>query len=337
MPLEEVIRQNIGDLFPGMEVLDHAAFRVTRDADFEVSDEADDLLEAVEVELRRRRMGEVVRVELESGAHQELREQLVDALGVEESEVFELDGLLDLADLMEVYSTPGSPRPARRALPQRDPGAVRRRPRRARRHVRRDPQARRARPPPLRVVLALGRALRRAGRGRSRRARDQADRVPHERRVDPRPAAHRGDRARQAGGLPRRAQGALRRAGEHRLGPPPRGGRRPRDLRRARAEDPRQVDPRDPPRGRRGAPLRPRRDGQLQPEDRAPLHRPRPVHLRRGHRRRRRRHVQPAHRLRAPRAEPQGPARPARAARRDHRADRARDRARARPARTSGS
>jgi polyphosphate kinase len=109
VPLEEVIRQNIGDLFPGMEVVDHAAFRVTRDADFEVSDEADDLLEAVEVELRRRRMGEVVRVELESGSHQELREQLVQALGVEESEVFELDGLLDLANLMEVYSTHGHP------------------------------------------------------------------------------------------------------------------------------------------------------------------------------------------------------------------------------------
>src|SRR5919198_6239562 len=59
--LEEVIAAHLQALFPGMEVVDSGVFRVTRDADFEVSDEADDLLEAVEAELRRRRFGEVVR------------------------------------------------------------------------------------------------------------------------------------------------------------------------------------------------------------------------------------------------------------------------------------
>ena len=62
--LEEVIAHHLGALFPGMEIVDHHLFRVTRDADLEVSDDAADLLQAVEDELRRRRFGEVVRVEL---------------------------------------------------------------------------------------------------------------------------------------------------------------------------------------------------------------------------------------------------------------------------------
>ena len=64
--LEELIAANLGALFPGMEIVDHGLFRVTRDADFEVADEADDLLEAVEAELRRRPFGEVVRLEIEA-------------------------------------------------------------------------------------------------------------------------------------------------------------------------------------------------------------------------------------------------------------------------------
>ena len=64
VPLEELIAANLDALFPGMEIVDYDFFRVTRDADFTVSDEADDLLQAVEDELRRRRFGEVVRVEV---------------------------------------------------------------------------------------------------------------------------------------------------------------------------------------------------------------------------------------------------------------------------------
>jgi len=63
--LEEVIAAHLDALFPGIEILDHGCFRVTRDADFTVSDEADDLLTAVEAELRRRRFGEVVRAEVD--------------------------------------------------------------------------------------------------------------------------------------------------------------------------------------------------------------------------------------------------------------------------------
>ena len=60
-------RQHLDALFPGMEIVEHGVFRVTRDADFEVSDEADDLLAAVETELRRRRFGEAVRLEVDAG------------------------------------------------------------------------------------------------------------------------------------------------------------------------------------------------------------------------------------------------------------------------------
>ena len=99
VPLEEAIAANLDALFPGTEVVDHGYFRVTRDADFTVSDEADDLLQAVQDEIRRRRFGEVVRLEIAAGMNPKLREQLIDALRLEDREVYDVDGLIDLADL----------------------------------------------------------------------------------------------------------------------------------------------------------------------------------------------------------------------------------------------
>ncbi|HET7507114.1 MAG TPA: polyphosphate kinase 1 [Solirubrobacterales bacterium] len=107
VPLEEVIAANLDALFPGIEVIDHGYFRVTRDADFNVSDEADDLLQAVEDELRRRRFGEVVRLEVEDGMNPKLRAQLVEALRLEDREVYDIDGLLDLSDLESITEVPG--------------------------------------------------------------------------------------------------------------------------------------------------------------------------------------------------------------------------------------
>ena len=107
VPLDDLIAANLASLFPGMEVVDHALFRVTRDTDYDVSDEADDLMQAVEEELRRRRFGEVVRLEVEADMDERLRDQLVAALGVEEHQVYEADGLLDLADLWDVVGLPG--------------------------------------------------------------------------------------------------------------------------------------------------------------------------------------------------------------------------------------
>ncbi len=107
VPLEGVIASNLDMLFPGTEILSHAAFRVTRDADFTVSDEADDLVRAVEDELRRRRFGEVVRVEVARGVVPELRDELVQSLEIDERDVYEIDGLLDLADLRQIARLPG--------------------------------------------------------------------------------------------------------------------------------------------------------------------------------------------------------------------------------------
>jgi polyphosphate kinase len=107
VPLEEAIAGNLDSLFPGTEVVDHGYFRVTRDADFTVSDEADDLLQAVQDEIRRRRFGEVVRLEIAAGMNPKLRQQLIDALRLEDREVYDVDGLIDLADLGAIADVPG--------------------------------------------------------------------------------------------------------------------------------------------------------------------------------------------------------------------------------------
>ncbi len=107
--LEEVIAHHLGALFPGMEIVDSNVFRVTRDADLEVSDDAADLLQAVEDELRRRRFGEVVRVELGAHCSAALRSELVGLLGVAEEEIYPVDGLLDMGSLWQIVRLPGLP------------------------------------------------------------------------------------------------------------------------------------------------------------------------------------------------------------------------------------
>jgi polyphosphate kinase len=107
VPLEGVIARHLDQLFPGMEVLRHDYFRVTRDADFTVSDEADDLLQAVEDELRRRRFGEVVRLEVSSSMDPDMRAYLVEQLTIDESQVIDVKGLLDLDDLWSLYEVEG--------------------------------------------------------------------------------------------------------------------------------------------------------------------------------------------------------------------------------------
>jgi polyphosphate kinase len=107
VPLETVIARHLDQLFPGMEILSHDFFRVTRDADFTVSDEADDLLRAVEDELRRRRFGEVVRLEISSSMDPDMRDYLIQQLAIDESQVIDIEGLLDLNDLWSLYDVDG--------------------------------------------------------------------------------------------------------------------------------------------------------------------------------------------------------------------------------------
>ena len=107
VPLEEVIAANLDDLFPGMEIVHHSLFRVTRDTDYDVSDEADDLLLAVEEEVRRRRFGEVVRLEISPDMEPRLLDQLVEAMNIDAQQVYETPGLIGLDDLSDVYSVRG--------------------------------------------------------------------------------------------------------------------------------------------------------------------------------------------------------------------------------------
>ena len=109
VPLEAVIAHFLGGLFPQMEIAEASAFRVTRDADFSVSDEADDLLEAVELELRRRRFGDVVRLEVSESMSDRMLDRLTTGLGIGAGQVYRIQGLLDLADLVQLRRSTGGP------------------------------------------------------------------------------------------------------------------------------------------------------------------------------------------------------------------------------------
>ena len=102
LPLEHVIAHFLDWLFPKMEIVECAAFRVTRDADFAVSDEADDLLEAVELQLRRRRFGDSVRVEVADSMSEAMQDRLLSGLGADSQQFSPVTGLLDLADTIEL-------------------------------------------------------------------------------------------------------------------------------------------------------------------------------------------------------------------------------------------
>jgi polyphosphate kinase len=104
VPLERVIQHFLAWLFPMMEIVECTVFRVTRDADFAVSDEADDLLEAVELELRRRRFGEPVRVEISGSCSVRMLEQLKSGLDIADDQLYLVPGLLDLAELDELVA-----------------------------------------------------------------------------------------------------------------------------------------------------------------------------------------------------------------------------------------
>jgi polyphosphate kinase len=126
--LERVIAANLDMLFPGMEVEAHHLFRVTRNADLDIEeDEADDLLMAMEEELRRRRFGKVVRLEVERSMPHETRSLLQRGLGLEASDIYEIRGMLDLRglesiaelDIPELQPEPWSPVTPPRLL-QRD-------------------------------------------------------------------------------------------------------------------------------------------------------------------------------------------------------------------------
>ncbi|WP_109466492.1 RNA degradosome polyphosphate kinase [Albibacillus kandeliae] len=102
LPLEELLLLEIGSLFPGYKLKDHFEFRVLRDSDLEVEEEAEDLVREFEVALKRRRRGEVVRMTHSARAPEALLKTVMDELHVIDSEVIEVDGMIGMADLGEL-------------------------------------------------------------------------------------------------------------------------------------------------------------------------------------------------------------------------------------------
>ncbi|MGD1716372.1 polyphosphate kinase 1 [Dapis sp. BLCC M172] len=108
VPLEQIIAHNLGSLFPGMDIQEYHLFRITRDADLAVQeDEGDDLLLVIEKELRKRRIGgTVVRMEINPTMPSKLKKILMEKLELSEKDVYTVDGLLDLKDLMSFLGLP---------------------------------------------------------------------------------------------------------------------------------------------------------------------------------------------------------------------------------------
>ena len=110
LPMEELIAAFLPALFPGMEIVEHHAFRITRNADMEVEEDRDeDLLQALERELARRRFGPPVRLEIADDMTESMLELLLRELDVHPGDVIEVPGLLDLSSLWQIY---GLDRPA---------------------------------------------------------------------------------------------------------------------------------------------------------------------------------------------------------------------------------
>ncbi|MDF3280434.1 MULTISPECIES: RNA degradosome polyphosphate kinase [Gordonia] len=104
LPMENLIAANLEHLFPEMQIVEHHVFRITRNADFEVEEDRDeDLLQALERELARRRFGSPVRLEVADDMSEHMLELLLRELDVNPADVIQVPGLLDLSSLFEIY------------------------------------------------------------------------------------------------------------------------------------------------------------------------------------------------------------------------------------------
>jgi len=102
LPLEELLLLHLNALFPGYRTRGHCTFRVLRDSDLEVEDEAEDLVREFEVALKRRRRGHVIRLNISAGAPKRLRTLIMEELPATENEVVETEGMIGVADLNEL-------------------------------------------------------------------------------------------------------------------------------------------------------------------------------------------------------------------------------------------
>lgn len=119
--LSDLIAANLGSLFPGMTVLNAHTFRVTRDADIDIrEDEAEDLLRALQQELRKRRFGSPVRLEIKAGMPDDMAAYLMESIGVQPDDVYVVDGPLntqDFSTICEVDQPALKYRPLRTVVP----------------------------------------------------------------------------------------------------------------------------------------------------------------------------------------------------------------------------
>jgi len=107
LPLEDAMRMHLGELFPGLEIGPAVAFRVTRDGEYELDDEVDDLLEEIEAHVRARRRGHPVRLEIEAGAPADMVLFLTDGLNLNAADVCPTPAPLDLTGLFPILAVPG--------------------------------------------------------------------------------------------------------------------------------------------------------------------------------------------------------------------------------------
>ncbi|MEM7641599.1 MAG: RNA degradosome polyphosphate kinase, partial [Pseudomonadota bacterium] len=102
LPMESMLLMQIDTMFPGYALKGHCSFRVLRDSDLEVEEEAEDLVREFETALKRRRRGEIVRMTITKGAPEGLKSEIVEEIGVGAHEAIEVDGLIGLAALKEL-------------------------------------------------------------------------------------------------------------------------------------------------------------------------------------------------------------------------------------------
>lgn len=103
LPLEELIANNLDEVFPGMEIVDHHVFRLTRNEDVTIDeDDTENLIQALEHELSRRKFGPPIRLEVAEDVDADTLDLLIDELGITEREVYRLPGLLDLTGLFQL-------------------------------------------------------------------------------------------------------------------------------------------------------------------------------------------------------------------------------------------
>lgn len=102
LPLEELLLMNVGKLYTSYKVKGQCAFKVLRDSDLELEEEAEDLVREFETALKRRRRGEVVRLKISADAPKQLKPLIMDELGVTEDEVVEVEGMIGISDLAEL-------------------------------------------------------------------------------------------------------------------------------------------------------------------------------------------------------------------------------------------